>query len=543
MIFRQLILLLVSCALVATVKADTCGLPNESLPYRLVFNEEFNSGSLDRNRWTPELLWGPSLVINRESQYYVSEGQFGYDPFKFRNGVLSIEAIETPYDPNELYLTRLIPSANSARLLWREPAGAAFYRIYRDGQQQAVVTGDSYVQEGLRDRIDYEYEVVAFDSSGNELVSSELIVNTIDRGVGSPAKPFGLGLDAQIYGARDAEITWRAPNRAARFEILKNNRMYRTLRGTSYESLYETGLIEGTDYRYIVLAFDRCNELITWDSVTLNTSSGRTQLAELDPRLIVQVSKYSKTSAELFWNAVDGAQSYEVYENRLLLQSNDSRSRFIDDLVPGTNRRFTVVALDAGGNRVDETTRIINTADNSFAANRQPYLSGVITSYNSFRFRYGRVEARARMPAGKGLWSAFWLLNAYYNEDQPEDPEIDIIEAIGDRTTTANHAYHYMADNDDDGEFNDLVSQEFRAPMSDFSADFHVYRVDWEPGRIVWYVDDVETARVEGPEVSNEQMYIIANLAVGGTFPGPTDETTPFPARFDIDYIRVYQRR
>nr|MBX2882796.1 glycoside hydrolase family 16 protein [Granulosicoccus sp.] len=78
--------------------------------------------------------------------------------------------------------------------------------------------------------------------------------------------------------------------------------------------------------------------------------------------------------------------------------------------------------------------------------------------------------------------------------------------------------------------------------ISDFSQNFHIYRVDWEPGRIVWYVDDVETARVEGDQVSDEQMYLIANLAVGGTFPGPADESTPFPARFEIDYIRVYQR-
>lgn len=63
-----------------------------------------------------------------------------------------------------------------------------------------------------------------------------------------------------------------------------------------------------------------------------------------------------------------------------------------------------------------------------------------------------------------------------------------------------------------------------------------------EEGRIVWYVDGMETNRIEGDQVSSEQMYIIANLAVGGNFPGPANESTPFPARFEIDYIRVYQR-
>jgi len=146
------------------------------------------------------------------------------------------------------------------------------------------------------------------------------------------------------------------------------------------------------------------------------------------------------------------------------------------------------------------------------------------------------------MPAGKGLWSAFWLLNAYYKQDQPEDPEIDIIEAIGDNVTTANHAYHTRFDSNGDGFYDGTNSTEMRATISDFSADFHVYRVDWEEDRIVWYVDDVETGRVEGDQVSSEQMYLLANLAVGGSFPGPADESTPFPARFELDYIRVYQR-
>ena len=79
--------------------------------------------------------------------------------------------------------------------------------------------------------------------------------------------------------------------------------------------------------------------------------------------------------------------------------------------------------------------------------------------------------------------------------------------------------------------------------MPDFSADFHTYGVEWTPGRIIWSVDGQETARVEGDQVSSEQMYLLANLAVGGDFPGSPDETTPFPSTYEIDYIRVWQRR
>ena len=146
-----------------------------------------------------------------------------------------------------------------------------------------------------------------------------------------------------------------------------------------------------------------------------------------------------------------------------------------------------------------------------------------------------------RQPAGKGLWSAFWLLNAYYKQDQPADPEIDIIEAIGDRTTTANQAYHYMVDLDGDGFFNDRMSVENRSFINDFSADFHTYSADWSEGLLIYYVDGVEVKRIEGDLVSDEQMYIIANLAVGGNFNQAEVDPSVLPARLDIDYIRVYQ--
>ena len=75
----------------------------------------------------------------------------------------------------------------------------------------------------------------------------------------------------------------------------------------------------------------------------------------------------------------------------------------------------------------------------------QPYLSGVITSYDAFKFTYGYVEARAKVPYGTGLWPAFWLLNAYYVDDEPE---IDIMEFIGDDQDVVYHTYHYY-DSDD----------------------------------------------------------------------------------------------
>ena len=542
MMTRRLTLALALLFIAPHTIADTCEAPDPGNSYQLVFEENFNGSALDRGRWNTEFLWGPGVIINNETQYYVNDGQFGYDPFTINDGVLSISAIKAPFDRSLLYLTRSIYSADTIELLWRVPAGATSYQIYRDGELQGSATGGSFLQSDLRDGIDYAYEVVALDADGNQLVAAQLTVNTADRPMPFPEQPFGLGLEAKVYSDTNAEIVWRAPNRSRSYAIYRDEELYRSLAGGEFKSLYEVGLQPGKTYRYRVEAYDGCDELIIADQIDVNTADGVTPASTSVQRLVIRATEFSKSTAEIAWNSVRGARRYDIYDNGVFIENTDGRSLFIDDLVPGIDRKFRVVALDADGTVVDETTRVLNTADNSFALNRQPFLSGIITSYDSFRFKYGRVEARARMPAGKGLWSAFWLLNAYYKQDQPEDPEIDIIEAIGDATTVANHAYHYLEDVNGDGFYNTRVSSEGRANISDFSTDFHTYRVDWEEGRIVWYVDDIETHRVEGPQVSDEQMYLLANLAVGGTFPGPADETTPFPAHFEIDYIRVYQR-
>ncbi len=531
-----------SLLIASAAHADTCNVEDVNAEYELVFEDNFDGDSLDRGKWDTEFLWGPGVVINNEQQYYVNNNQFGYDPFKVGGGQLSIEAIKTPFDRSLLYLTSSIYSPTSLEILWRVPEGAVSYEVYRDGVFQAVAQGGSYFEPQVRAGIDYTYEVVALDSSGNAIVTAELTINTADRAPEYPDELFALNLDYQVYAPGVVELTWDTPNRAARYEIELNGRSFRTLNGVGFASLYLPDLEPSQNYTFNVSAYDRCDEFILGQEVSFTPDEQRVPASSGADRLVIEVEKYSKSTAEISWTAVANAASYDIYQDGEFIENTDARSVFMDDLVPDVDRRFRVVVLDSDGNQIDETRRVINTGDNSFALNRQPYLSGIITSYNSFRFKYGRVEMRARMPAGKGLWSAFWLLNAYYKQDQPADPEIDIIEAIGDRTTTANQAYHYMVDLDGDGFFNDRMSVENRSFINDFSADFHTYSVDWSEGLLIYYVDGVEVKRIEGDLVSDEQMYIIANLAVGGWFPGPADETTPFPARFEIDYIRVYQR-
>ena len=171
------------------------------------------------------------------------------------------------------------------------------------------------------------------------------------------------------------------------------------------------------------------------------------------------------------------------------------------------------------------------------SAERRPmygkdYTSGVIASYDRFTFTYGYVEMRARLPAGQGLWPAFWLLTV----DEPRGGinEIDVFELLGHEPTVLYMTLHWP---DVFGRDQDQ-SQSFSGP--DLSQDFHLFAVDWRPEAVIWYVDGIERARVDH-DIPAGPMYLIANLAVGGDWPGFPDATTPFPAFYDIDYIRVYQ--
>jgi len=153
-----------------------------------------------------------------------------------------------------------------------------------------------------------------------------------------------------------------------------------------------------------------------------------------------------------------------------------------------------------------------------------PYISGMISSQPSFSQTYGYFEMRAELPGGKGLWPAFWLLPA----DQSWPPEIDILESVGDPS----HVYSTVHS----------TLQPAIGIEAHVSANaFHTYAVSWDRRRIVWYIDGQETGEQNTPADLNKPMYMIANLAVGGDWPGSPDGSTDFPARLTIDFIRAYK--
>ncbi|WP_082507779.1 family 16 glycosylhydrolase [Methylobacterium sp. Leaf113] len=161
--------------------------------------------------------------------------------------------------------------------------------------------------------------------------------------------------------------------------------------------------------------------------------------------------------------------------------------------------------------------------------NNYNYTSGMIQSHQSFSQTYGYFEMRAQLPAGQGLWPAFWLMP----QDGTWPPELDIMEVVGSKPTSLVTTLRSM-------QTGSLVETSIGSTVADMTKGFHTYGVDWQKDTIRWYFDGLEVASIATPADLHKPMYMVANLAVGGTWPGNPDATTTFPSKMQIDYIHVY---
>jgi beta-glucanase (GH16 family) len=199
-------------------------------------------------------------------------------------------------------------------------------------------------------------------------------------------------------------------------------------------------------------------------------------------------------------------------------------------------------ALDGMGN-------VLLTAranDGSLACHYGPceYTSARLKTKGREEFLYGRVEARIKVPSGFGLWPAFWMLGTDIDEvPWPTSGEIDVMEFVGKRPNEIDGTVHgpgYY------GSGGITRAADLGRPVSD---EFHVFAIEWLPGRIAWFLDGVQYHEVRADDVLpnawvfDRPFFILLNLAVGGNRGGPVFPDTPFPASMAVDYVRVYQER
>jgi beta-glucanase (GH16 family) len=155
------------------------------------------------------------------------------------------------------------------------------------------------------------------------------------------------------------------------------------------------------------------------------------------------------------------------------------------------------------------------------------YVSGMLSTRASFLQRYGFFEIRARLPAGQGIWPAFWLLSP-----GQWPPEIDVLEHRGSEPAIHMHLHW--------SEHGHHRASGCEHPLSDTSTRFHAYGVLWLPDALTYYLDRIPVAWIRAKPGLDRPMYLLANLAVGGRWPGPPDASTPLSAAYEIDWIAAY---
>ena len=176
------------------------------------------------------------------------------------------------------------------------------------------------------------------------------------------------------------------------------------------------------------------------------------------------------------------------------------------------------------------------------------FTSARLKTQGIFSQAYGRFEARIKIPAGQGMWPAFWMMgNDIPTVGWPQCGEIDVMENIGKEPGIVHGSLHASSTTAATSDF----TSSFSLPAGQrFADDFHLYAVEWEPGTVRFFVDSnlyaTETSAqwpAGGQWKFDHPFFILLNVAVGGNWPGPPDSTAVFPQTMLVDYVRVYTRK
>ncbi len=171
------------------------------------------------------------------------------------------------------------------------------------------------------------------------------------------------------------------------------------------------------------------------------------------------------------------------------------------------------------------------------------FRSAKIHTKDKREFRFGRIDIRAKLPEGRGIWPAIWMLGANIDEvGWPASGEIDIMELVGHQPNISHGTAHWGNSGDPSTFVGSSISLNEK-----FSEQFHVFSLVWEQNSLQWYMDEtlfhtITPANTQGATYRfNAPFYMIFNVAVGGNWPGSPDASTVFPQQMEVDYVRVFQ--
>ncbi|WP_314176348.1 glycoside hydrolase family 16 protein [Streptomyces winkii] len=246
---------------------------------------------------------------------------------------------------------------------------------------------------------------------------------------------------------------------------------------------------------------------------------------------------HSAKAAE-FKDDFEGPAGSAVDSSKWQLETGDNESNHERQYyTSGTDN----AALDGNGNLVI-TAKKENPGNYNCWYGSCEYTSARLNTASKFTTTYGHAEARMKIPQGKGMWPAFWMLgDDIGSAGWPNCGEIDVMENIGSEPSTVHGTIHGPGYSGGEG-----IGAGYSLPNGEKFADgFHTFAVDWSPEKITWSVDgnEYETrtpADLGGDRwVFDHPFYMILNLAVGGDWPGDPDGGTTFPQQLVVDYVHV----
>lgn len=198
--------------------------------------------------------------------------------------------------------------------------------------------------------------------------------------------------------------------------------------------------------------------------------------------------------------------------------------------------------------RVEDGALVVEGRKEIFKPEKGPeasYTSASLITRNKASWKYGRIEIRAKVPQGKGVWPAIWMLGTAFGNDAdwPMCGEIDIMEFLGHTPDTVHGTVHYGASRE-----THTKSEGKHVPAAPPFGGFHVYAIQWDADRIDWFFDGVkyhtfllDEAGAGENNPFRKPFYLLINLALGGSWGGEIDDAI-LPQKYLIDYVRVYQR-
>lgn len=178
------------------------------------------------------------------------------------------------------------------------------------------------------------------------------------------------------------------------------------------------------------------------------------------------------------------------------------------------------------------------------------YTSARLNTAGKFDFKYGKVVAKIKLPSGKAIWPAFWMLGSNIDENGGDTPwpitgEIDILELWGTNSASVVEANVHYADNH--GKHTQMGPQGYELKNGDFSDDFHEFELEWTAEHLIWRVNGETYHTLDITDAKyyafHKKFFLLLNIAVGGEIAGYPDETTPLPQKMIVDWIKIYQEK